>query len=99
MNAVDVLAVMDDALGVANQRLDAVVLDDQPGNESVRKAKVDAIFAARSAVAELIEAGVALQEAMDEPDNRPFDVGPAKRFHEADARFRAALARCKGGAA
>ena len=40
---------------------------------------------------ELIEAGKALQEAMDEPEKGPFDSLTVKRFHEADARHRAAL--------
>lgn len=51
--------------------------------------------AVREAVRELIEAADALCVAMDEPDNRPFDTGPAQRFFAADARFRAALANCR----
>lgn len=46
------------------------------------------------AVAELIDAGRALQEAMDTPEKGPFDSLTVKHFHEADARHRAALARC-----
>ncbi len=50
------------------------------------------IDAAREAVAELIEAATDLQDAMDEHDASPFDIGPSKRFIKADARHRAALA-------
>lgn len=44
----------------------------------------------------LIEAGKALQEAMGEPEKGPFDSLTVKRFHEADAKHRAALANVGG---
>ena len=47
---------------------------------------------ARAAIAELIHAAKELQEAMDEHDASPFDIGPSRRFIVADARHRAALA-------
>lgn len=57
------------------------------------------VGAARAAVIELILAGRELQAAMGENEaTSKFDTGPANRFHAADARHRAALARCGGAA-
>ena len=83
---VDVLAVLDEAW---------FALGYLPGADAI-KAR-NHVDEARAAVAELIEAAAALQEAMDEPEKGPFDSLTVKRFHEADARHRAALARVQGG--
>ena len=84
MSAVDVLAVMNDC----RNDLDAARM--------VVAAKE--LAKARAAVAELIEASRALQDAMDENDSNKFDIGPATRFLAADKRHRAALARVGGAA-
>ncbi len=55
-------------------------------------------MAAVDAVEDLIGASKALQEAMDEPEKGPFDSLTVKRFHEADAKHRAALANVGGAA-
>jgi len=81
VSGVDVLAVLD-------REMDGWA-DDSPPYKQLR--------AARAAVAELIEASRALQDAMDEKDTNKFDIGPAARFLAADVRHRAALARVTGG--
>lgn len=83
MSGVDVLAVLADL--VAD-------MGDLPGTTGHQVAQV------RDAVAELIAAGKALQDGMDENETSRFDAGPAKRFLAADARHRAALARIGGAA-
>lgn len=76
------------------QVLSGLVADmgDTPGTTGPQVAQV------LGAVAELIEAGRALQDAMDEHETNRFDIGPSRRFVEADARHRAALARVGGAA-
>ena len=85
MSRLDVLSVMQD--GVADYT--------ESGHEGLASDMTEA----HNAVAELIEAARALQDAMDENDSNKFDIGPATRFLAADKRHRAALARCNGGAA
>ena len=85
MSRLDVLSVMQD--GVADY------------TESGHDGLAEDMSAARAAVAELIEASRALQDAMDENDSNKFDIGPATRFLAADKRHRAALARCTGAQA
>ena len=78
MSRIDVLAVMDAEISALNLEGGAGVA-------------IYALTQARDAVAELIEAARALQDAMDENDSNKFDIGPATRFLAADKRHRAAL--------
>ena len=86
MSGVDVLAVLEAAILRNGHR------GDNPVELRMQQE-------ARAAVAELIEASRALQDAMDENDSNKFDIGPATRFLAADKRHRAALARCTGAQA
>ena len=84
---VNVLAVMDrDARHAEAYWIAHGVIDGNP-HQMVQEST-----ASRAAVAELIAAATDLQEAMDEHDASPFDIGPSTRFIKADARHRAALA-------
>lgn len=85
MSPLDVLSVMQD--GIADYT--------ESGHEGLASDMTEA----HNAVAELIEASRALQDAMDENDSNKFDIGPATRFLAADKRHRAALARCTGAQA
>ena len=85
MSPLDVLSVMQD--GIADYT--------ESGHEGLASDMTEA----HNAVAELIEAARALQDAMDENDSNKFDIGPATRFLAADKRHRAALARCTGAQA
>ena len=78
----DVLAVLD-----AYANLAASMGND---DSCARAAK------ARAAVAELIEAAGVLLAEWDRQDHGKFDGMTAKAFFAAEARFRAALARCGG---
>ena len=85
MSPLDVLSVMQD--GIADYT--------ESGHEGLASDMTEA----HNAVAELIEASRALQDAMDENETNKFDIGPATRFLDADKRHRAALARCTGAQA
>ena len=85
MSPLDVLSVMQD--GIADYT--------ESGHEGLASDMTEA----HNAVAELIEAARALQDAMDENDSNKFDIGPATRFLAADKCHRAALARCTGAQA
>ena len=65
MSPLDVLSVMQD--GIADYT--------ESGHEGLASDMTEA----HNAVAELIEAARALQDAMDENDSNKFDIGPATR--------------------